>query len=140
MSRPRFTLLSRRWYAMEYWDSSENDFFVHASPILVFDALPRKTGKGVLTVAFFHLNYSEGVQNKEYELGILRRTWHYIMAERLDQAPSRPLVILKDMTWEWGVQHWSSYFDSEPREGGVQEFLNRKNPGAVETAKHYKIA
>jgi len=92
-----FTLEPRRWYAMELtFPTGER----HVSPVLIFGAVPRKTGTGVLEIEFWHASYSEGVQHKTCTLRVLRRTSGYLLAEEGHTTAARALLFRElDSAW-----------------------------------------
>ena len=50
-------------------------------------------GSRQFTLAFFHANYPEGVQNKEYNLQTIERNRRFILARSTDHTPPRFLLI-----------------------------------------------
>lgn len=126
MPMERFTLSPRRWYAMDYTHSKPDGLLEHFSPIWVRETIAHKTGKGLLSIDFWHVNYPEGVQGKVYEVYVLRRSWHYLVAELADYGADRPLLIVRDVSWGWLDQHFPDYArDRQPGED-IQAFLDRK--------------
>ncbi len=75
---------------MEYLFADGNR---HYSPIKVEEAKPLKSGKGLLLVRFFHLNYSQGVQSKEYEVKVILRNEQCRSHRRPGSLPETPKKI-----------------------------------------------
>ena len=74
----------------------------HHSPIWVSRVAPKKRGKGLLRIEFYHANYPEGVRDKGYDLKVLHRDIGYLLAMRVDEK-QKPLgtMILETATLEW---------------------------------------
>lgn len=96
---PRFTLQPGCWHAME---TIEPDAQRHLSPIWLQALRPLGAGNGCLEIKFYHAVYPEGVRDKTYVLRVRRRAAGYLLAEQMEQAPSRRrLLILEIMTADW---------------------------------------
>ena len=114
MNTPPFTLEPRKWFAMEY---IFQDAHRHYSPVWIEAVEPLKSGQGVLEVAFFHANYSEGVQGKVYQIRVHQRTAGYIVGARREHDGSvRGTVIFEAITPDWMRLHFPQYTicDSRP--------------------------
>lgn len=122
----KFQLLPRRWYAMDYWHSNGGLLFTHHSPIYLFAVIPRKTGRRVLDIEFFHAAYSEGVQYKGYSLRILKRAFTYLLAERTaDRQIEAPTVMISDLEWKWLDTHFPGFLPEMADNRDVQVMLER---------------
>ena len=105
-----FTLQPGEHYAMEcIFQSGER----HFSPIRVDRVVPRKSGKGLMLLNFWHYNYTQGVQGKGYELRVVSRAEGFLMAVRVSSSGSyRMPVILSPISAEWMREHFpESRFD-----------------------------
>jgi hypothetical protein len=71
---------------------------------------PLKTGQGLLEIDFFHANYPEGVQNKEYVLRVIHRASSHIAAVKMEDD-QQPLVVVFPMATDWIKTHFP-HFDS----------------------------
>jgi hypothetical protein len=112
----RLQLTPRHWYGWQmlpgYDDERYGPYF---SPILVHEVTPRKTGKGILTVAFFNAFYPEGVHEFTLDLRILKREASYLVSEILyEGSPTRDrTAIISNIEFEWIRRYcpelWASY-------------------------------
>jgi len=116
---------------MEYWQGGESDLFVHHSPIYVYEIRPLKTGRGVFELVFYHANYPEGVQTKEYVLRTLKRSAGHLVAERPSDDGNAPTVLLHGISGKWLDQHFPHFFREVEKSADVQAYLNRRFPGVV---------
>lgn len=117
-----FSLYPRTWYAMEYLFPSGH---WHYSPVWVEEAVPRKTGKGLLLVRFYHANYSEGVRSKEYTIMVLRREEGYLLGFRVDTSSrSQVPILFLGMTREWLCAHFPEAAKALPDDGDLPHFLD----------------
>jgi hypothetical protein len=121
-----FTLERHRWYAMQIVLPSGGQYF---SPIWIFETCPLQTGKKLLQVSFWHAHYPEGVQDKVYDLRVLRRTKAlnasyrgYLLAERTGSS-SKDLILLSEITADWIQTHFR-----KSSEGDLQQWLDRQCP------------
>lgn len=120
----RLTLRPRHWYAMNYFAGTMH--WMHVSPIWIFSVTGRKFGNGELAMEFFHANYSEGVQNKVYDLRVLRRTPGFLCAEvNSGNDEARPAVIITELTLEWLSMHWPSMRPTGDPQAWCDEHLGR---------------
>ena len=78
----------------------------HFSPIWVQEIVPLKTGTGRLRLYFFHGNYSEGVQDKGYDLQVVQRFDRHLVALRRSDGIATATVILEPMTRAWLAPHF----------------------------------
>lgn len=79
----------------------------HFSPVWIEKVTPLKSGHGVLEVAFFHANYSEGVQGKIYQVCVLQRTPAYLVGARQEpDGSTRGTLIFEVITPEWMALHF----------------------------------
>jgi hypothetical protein len=71
------------------------------SPIKVYRATPRKTGKNILQLEFFNARYAKGVQDFALDLHILKRTDEYIVAELMygESGPDDRIAIIQEATF-----------------------------------------
>lgn len=119
----RFTLEPGKWYAMlllgdEFHSADTLPF--HTSPIYVERVTPLKTGKGEFKLTFFHANYPEGVQGKEYRLQTIYRGEQMLILLSSEHSPPRFLHITP-INKEW----LQLFFPAWPRVGDdAQEILN----------------
>jgi hypothetical protein len=121
----RFTLETGRWYACEFI----GDFFDQAfgpdrcsySPIKILGLRPLGTGQREYVLEFYHANYPEGVQGKEYRLRTIERGGRFLLAKSLDHDPPRFLQVY-DITAAWIEAHFPG--KHPPREG-LQAWMGR---------------
>lgn len=115
--QPMFTLNRHRWYAMQVVLRNGTQ---HVSPVWIFEVRALKSGKGIMQLHFWHANYPEGVQDKVYDLRVIRREPGYLLAERQDDG-SKALVLLSEVTSEWIGTHFRQAPD-----GDLQAWLDRQ--------------
>ena len=116
MKTEQFTLYPRMWYALEYISDTLED--AHRSPIYIFSCSPKKSGKNLLTIEFFHANYPVGVQRKVYDLRVIKRVLDYLIADRVSAADENlPTVILSDISFKWLKSHFPKWLN-DTRAGG----------------------
>lgn len=107
---PQFELKPRTWYGMELLFS---DGKWHYSPVWIEDVMPRKTGNGILLVRFFHAAYAKGVQSKEYNLQVIRRSEGYLLALRVEyENTSGHPIIFQGMSIGWLEKHFPGQFNA----------------------------
>ena len=75
------------------------------SPIRVERFRLKPGTKSRYLLAFFHLNYPEGVQNKEYALTPVEWGARFLLARTPDSGFAK-LVLLRPMTWTWLEAHF----------------------------------
>lgn len=123
MSR-RFTLERGRWYACELIGDEFSDVFgtdqCSYSPIKIFDVSPAQTGDRTFRLHFYHANYPEGVQDKEYIMRMIERGTNMLLARSLEHTPPRFLQIY-EITSEWV----STHFPSMSPDRDIQAWLDR---------------
>lgn len=92
----KLKLVPQSWYAWQMIPGYVGERNVpYCSPIWVERVVPRKTGKGVLTLDFMNVFYVEGVQDFSLDLKILKHSANYLIAELLygSEGPDRVAVI-----------------------------------------------
>lgn len=83
----------------------------HYSPVWIERVTALKSGQGVLEVAFFHANYSEGGQGKIYKVRVHQRTSAYLVGARQEHDGSTGgTLIFETITPEWMAR----YFPNNP--------------------------
>jgi hypothetical protein len=107
-----FQLLAKKWYAMEVFGAGGAPTNPHLSPIYVNAIEPLKTGHGILRLTFFHANYPEGVQNKEYVLRVLHRGTFHLAAVKTENE-DQPLVIIFPLESDWIQTHFPKFESSK---------------------------
>ena len=96
-------MLPKRWYAVELIGDDmplSPDGGFARSPIRVDSVTPRKSGKRLFELAFYHANYPEGVRDKVYSLETIERGERFILAKSTEHDPVRMLLI-HELTHEW---------------------------------------
>jgi hypothetical protein len=84
-----FSLAPHHWYAWQMIPGYVGQRSIpYCSPIWVQTVTPKKTGRGILRVAFWNTEYAEGVQNFELDLQILHRSDDYLIAKLVGGDPS----------------------------------------------------
>jgi hypothetical protein len=121
----RFKFDIGMWFAMEFF--CEN--FNHVSPILVEGFKVHNSGNRLFKLSFFHANYSQGVQDKRYELQTVIRNTFMLVAERqdADEEGKRPVLCFFDLTSEWLETHFRGRFRSNPSHD-AQEMMFEEYP------------
>jgi hypothetical protein len=102
---------------METFGTSGAPTNPHLSPIYVNAIKPLKTGQGILSLSFFHANYPEGVQNKEYVLRVLHRAPSHFAAVKTEDE-DQPLVIIFPLKSDWMGKHFPRFDSSHYSMGG----------------------
>jgi hypothetical protein len=79
-----FTLQSKRWYGWQMLPGYVGERCIpYCCPIYMGRVTPKKTGKGILKIAFWNTGYAQGVQDFELDLKILHRASDYLVARLL---------------------------------------------------------
>ena len=94
----RIRLERGQWYGWQMWPGYTDA--PYASPILVYEVTPLKTGGSRLKLVFDNVLYAQGVQGFELTLRVMARRATYLMAELEGYAPPRD-VIISAMTRPW---------------------------------------
>lgn len=86
----RLQLVPGRWFGWQMIPGYDGERNVpYFSPIEVRRVTPRRTGRGVLSVAFFNALYAEGVRDFQMDLRILSHQANYLVAELVDGPPEQ---------------------------------------------------
>lgn len=96
----RFTLERGRWYGWSMYPGYAGPYF---SPIRVIELRPLGTGKSLMQLRFFNVNYAAGVQLFEMSLRVLYRAPDHMLVALVtdaDKPPERTAVI-SPLTWAW---------------------------------------
>lgn len=120
-ARLQYTLQPGSWYACQFIGDEFVGESASCSPIKVLCVTPLKTGKGLMSLEFYHANYPEGVRTKEYVVKVLLRGARYVLLQSTNHDPERVLLIHAiDSTW------MRRYFPSvQLIEGDVTRWLER---------------
>lgn len=120
----RFTLEPEKWYAMELIGDEfvGPNYLLRYSPIKVLALNLSGKGTRSFKLEFFHANYPAGVQNKIYRLRTIARSDHFMLAESLDNKPSR-IIHLQRLSHQWLNSHFQARISSD-RE--AIEWIERK--------------
>jgi hypothetical protein len=102
-----FQLLPNKWYAVQIFSASGAPTNPHTSPIFLHAIEPLKTGQGLLKIEFFHANYPEGVQSKEYVLRVIHRASTHLAGIKMDDEQS--LMVIFSMEKEWMEIHFPKF-------------------------------
>lgn len=103
----KFQLETARWYPAHLLGPEFGPDDGHAfSPIQIKDVRPLKTGKGLLELSFFHHNYPEGVQDKNYRLRIITHESTFIFAVREGMSGDVRYLLITDLSWLWLGKHY----------------------------------
>ncbi len=92
----KFKLIPQCWYAWQMVPGYVGQRNVpYCSPIFVERVIPKKTGKGILTLDFVNVLYAEGVQDFSVDLKILKHSTDYLIADLQygTEEPDRAAVI-----------------------------------------------
>lgn len=121
----RFTLERGKWYACEFIGDEFTEVFgtdlCSYSPIKVHNVTPLQSGKRTFRLDFYHANYPQGVQGKEYTLRTIERGASMLLARSTEHDPVRILQIY-DITPEWVMAHFPGW---NPTRDDVQGWLDR---------------
>ena len=109
----KFLLEVGKWYACKFMgDVLSVSYRLSLSPIRIDRITPLKTGKSILYINFFHLNYPEGVQDKEYQLKIMLHKRRFILARSLSHSSDDPRILyIHEITKEWVQAIWGKNYD-----------------------------
>ncbi len=78
----KLKLVPRAWYAWQMIPGYVGQRNVpYCSPIFVGKVVPKKTGKGILTLDFANVFYAEGVQDFSRDIKILKHSKDYLIAD-----------------------------------------------------------
>lgn len=98
----RFTLERGRWYGWSMYPGYgySGPYF---SPIRVVEVRPLGTGKSLMQLRFFNVNYAAGVQMFEVSLRILYRAPDHMLAALVedDDKPPERTAVISPLTWAW---------------------------------------
>lgn len=100
----KLELIPGQWYGWQMLPGYSERYSPYFSPIQVERTVPRKTGKRIITLAFFNALYAEGVQNFQIDLRILSHGPHYLIAELLygrDFPEPERAAIVSDLDSTW---------------------------------------
>jgi len=101
----RFTLRNKKWYACEFIGDEFDRDKCSYSPIRIIDIKPHRNGNRLITLKFFHANYPQGVQTKEYVLRTIERGKHFLLSKSIYHNPCRFLQIY-EMDEDWLKRHF----------------------------------
>ena len=104
----RFNLKLKRWYACQFLGDEFNATelcILAPSPIRIEQVQPLESGERTFKLAFFHANYPQGVQGKEYTLQTIHRGENCLLARSLEHRPPR-FLYLTDLPLEWLKHHF----------------------------------
>ena len=116
----RFTLQPGKWYACEFVGDEFDEDKCSYSPIKIYEITPLNKGDRTYKLNFYHANYLEGVQEKEYSLRTIERGRTFLLAKAFEYSPSRYLQIY-DIDTDWVRRH----FPEKSPEEDIQEWLER---------------
>lgn len=100
----RLHLIPQCWYGWQMLPGYGGDGNVpYFSPIRIVRATPRHTGHRILGLAFWNQFYSEGVQDTQMELRILKHESGYLVAEILSEEshPSDRAAVISRLEFDW---------------------------------------
>ena len=92
----KLKLFPQSWYAWQMIPSYIGQRNVpYCSPIFVFLFVPKKTGKGFLSLYLVNVFYAEGVQGFSIDLKVLKHSENYLVADLLygSEGPDRSAII-----------------------------------------------
>ncbi|MRR33123.1 hypothetical protein EG829_00280 [bacterium] len=92
----KLKILHQSWYAWQMIPGYIGQRNVpYCTPIFVERVVPKKTGKGILTINFCNVFYAEGVQDFSCDLKIIKHSTDYLIADLLygPQGPDRAVII-----------------------------------------------
>jgi hypothetical protein len=98
-----FKITPDRWYG---WQMMPGYVDFYYSPIFVWAATPRTTGRSALTVTFLNAFYAQGVQEFEKTLHVLYRGANFLLAD----IDSDRAVVVNELTMGWLQHHCASLF------------------------------
>lgn len=104
MPIPRLRLEPGCWYGWQMIPGYTGERNVpYFSPILVQRVTPRKTGRGILSLEFWNVQYAEGVQDFHSGLRVLKRASSYLVAEIVYGAdePSDRTAVISQIDFDW---------------------------------------
>lgn len=103
MANEKLKIKTKGWYGWQMCPGYGEGYSPYFSPILVQDVIPRKTGRGILTLVFVNKLYAEGVQDFALDLRVLKHESNYLVCEILyeDQSIRDRTAIVSVMTFDW---------------------------------------
>ena len=138
MATQGLVLQPDRWYGWQMLPGYAGERNVpYFSPILVREIVPRKTGRGVLTVRFFNALYAQGVEDFALDLRILRRAAAFLVADVLvgTEEQAERVGIVSHIEFEWLRRFCPGLWDARPpetfgtaEEGSVATYLSSLFP------------
>ncbi len=99
----KLKLLPQYWFARQMIPGYSGQRNVpYCSPIYVERVLPKKTGRGILSLNFVNVLYAQGVQDFFVDLKVLKHSTNYLIAEVLYGArgPDR-IAIISHIEFAW---------------------------------------
>ena len=124
-----FNLTNNRWFGWQMLPGYFGERCVpYCCPIYVTRVTPRKTGKGLLDLAFWNTGYAEGAQDFEVTLRMLHRASDYLVA-RLDYGDddtSERCAVISHIEFGWIEKFCPHLWHNHPPHnlGSVTEYLN----------------
>jgi hypothetical protein len=97
------------------------------SPIKVYQATPRKTGKNILLLEFFNARYAKGVQGFALDLRILKRTDECIVSELLYgvNGPDDRIAIIQKASFPLLYSMIGDHLPEPSANEDIQSYLER---------------
>jgi hypothetical protein len=134
MSARKLILAPGDWYGWQmlpgYDETTRAPFF---SPIRVERITPQKTGKSILTVAFWNVLDSEGVQDVAHDMRILKHEENYLIADLLygEGGNTDRSAVISSIEFDWIRRMCPGIWANRPPEststaaqGNVSQYLN----------------
>ena len=124
-----FNLTNNRWCGWQMLPGYFGERCVpYCCPIYVTRVTPRKTGKGLLDLAFWNTGYAQGAQDFEGTLRMLYRASDYLVA-RLDYGEddaSERCAVISHIEFGWIEKFCPHLWHNHPPHnlGSVTEYLN----------------
>lgn len=114
---PKLQLKPKQWYGWQMLPGYNGEQYApYCSPIFVEEVVPRKTGRGIITVGFFNALYASGVNDFALDLRILKREAKYLVSEIIDNdGPALGRTgIISLIEFEWIQRFCSGLWSSHP--------------------------
>lgn len=124
MDDDRLNLERGRWYGWTMYPGYGGG--PYRSPILVEEATPLKTGRGVLRLRFVNAFYAAGARDFLKDLRVLHRTTNAMAVADVD-SPDR-MAVVEVLTDDW-VRLALRLSDEQARDlagGDIQQFVSRR--------------
>lgn len=113
------TLEARKWYAWQMLPGYVSEGYrPYCSPILIHEVAPKKSGKGIIRLAFANALYAQGVQDFVVDLKVTTRASSYMVGELVESGSvgGARCAIISTIDIDWLRQYCPELIQARPPE------------------------